>query len=154
MVFTSSRTDLRCERMALASAAESSRRSCRSRCSLMRDAASEMSNSEFSTTCHTRSRCLRTSVRSSSMASSRSRATPVHLLFHHAHQVPYVAPGENVLPNLVDHQLLEPLGVEARRLAGSPPLLYQVVTHVVGVLAALGLVGSQGLTPLTRPLRR
>ena len=48
MVSTSSKCALRSERIALASAAASSRRSFRSRCSLIRSAASDMSMSDVS----------------------------------------------------------------------------------------------------------
>ncbi len=67
MVFTSSKTDLRCARMALASAASSSRLPCLARCSLMRSEASAMSMSVVSMTCQMRPSFFFTSSSSDSM---------------------------------------------------------------------------------------
>ena len=75
MVSTSSRTALRSDRMARASAAASSRRSCRSRCSLIRSEASAISMSLFSMKCQTRPSFRFTSSSSASTVSSRLRCS-------------------------------------------------------------------------------
>ena len=75
MVSTSSRTFRRSARMALASAADSSKRSCRSRCSLMRSEASAISMSLFSMKCQTRASFRLTSSSSVSTVSSRLRCS-------------------------------------------------------------------------------
>ena len=70
---------------------------------------------------------------------------PVHLLVQQLHQVSDVGLGEDVLPDLVDDELLEALGVEPGGLAGSLAPLEEGVADVVGVLAALGLGSGHGL---------
>ena len=75
MVSTSSRTSLRSASIALASAAASSRRSCRSRCSLIRSEASAISMSLFSMKCQTRASFRLTSSSSASTVSNRLRCS-------------------------------------------------------------------------------
>ena len=79
MVFTSSRTFRRWAKTALACSAKYSRRSCRSRCSLMRSEASAITASDVSMKCQMRPSFRFTSSSSSSMVSSLlrcSRVTP------------------------------------------------------------------------------
>ncbi|MCY3507106.1 MAG: hypothetical protein OXH41_13185 [Chloroflexi bacterium] len=68
---------------------------------------------------------------------------PIHLLVDEPHEVSDVGLGEDVLADLVDDQPLEPLRVQARRLAGSTAPLQEGLADVVGVLAALRLRGSE-----------
>ena len=70
---------------------------------------------------------------------------PVHLLVHDFHQVSDVALCEDVLPDVGYDKALELLRVEPGGLACTPAFLEQGVTHVVGVLSALGLGCCEGL---------
>ena len=70
---------------------------------------------------------------------------PVHLLVQQLHQVSDVGLGEDVLPDLVNDEILEVPGVEPGGLAGALAALEQGVADVVGVLAALGLGCGHGL---------
>ena len=108
MVSTSSRSALRCERMALASAAKSSRRSWRSLCSLMRSEASVISTlSAVSMKCQMRPSFRFTSSSSSSMVSSFVRcswATPSicsSTTFTRARMLPSVRTLERILPTTI-----------------------------------------------------
>ncbi|MDE2837676.1 MAG: hypothetical protein OXL97_09255 [Chloroflexota bacterium] len=69
----------------------------------------------------------------------------VHLLVDHLDEVAHVGLGEDVLPDLVDDEALEVLGVESRRGAGTAAALEEGVADVVGVSPALGLGGGEGL---------
>ncbi len=70
----------------------------------------------------------------------------VHLLVHQLDQLPDVAIGENVLPNLADHHFLEPTGVQPGAVAGPAASLHQGLADVVGELAALGVLAGHGPT--------
>ncbi|MDE2885991.1 MAG: hypothetical protein OXO53_13010, partial [Chloroflexota bacterium] len=61
----------------------------------------------------------------------------VHLLVDHLDEVAHVGLGEDVLPDLVDDEALEVLGVESRRGAGAAAALEEGVADVVGVTPAL-----------------
>ena len=63
----------------------------------------------------------------------------VHLLVQQLYQVADVGLREDILPDLVDDEVLEVVGVEPGGLAGSAAALEEGVADVVGVLAALSL---------------
>ena len=69
----------------------------------------------------------------------------VHLLVQQPHQVAYVALGENILADVGDDDVLETLGIQPGRVAGSAALFEEGLADVVGVLAALGFGGGEGL---------
>ena len=69
----------------------------------------------------------------------------VHLLVDQLDQVADIAPGQHVLAELVDDQLLEPFGAQSGRLAGLGALLDLGLADVVAVLAALGFGRGQRL---------
>ena len=69
----------------------------------------------------------------------------VHLLIDQAHQVADVGLGKDVLANLIDDEPLEACRVEARGVTGAPSTFQERLADVVGVLAALGLLGAEGL---------
>ena len=69
----------------------------------------------------------------------------VHLLVHQLHQVPDVGFGEDVVADVGDDDVLEGLGVEPGGAAGVLAFFEQGLADVIGVLAALGLGGGEGL---------
>ncbi|MDE2682821.1 MAG: hypothetical protein OXI54_01560 [Chloroflexota bacterium] len=69
----------------------------------------------------------------------------VHLLVQQLHQVADVGLGEDVVPDVGDDNLLEGLGVEPGGLARTAALLEDGLADVVGVFAALGFGGGEGL---------
>ncbi len=70
----------------------------------------------------------------------------VHLLVHQLDQLPDVALGEDVLPNLANHHFLEPAGIQPGAVAGSAAPLHQGLADVVGELASLGVLAGHGPT--------
>ena len=70
----------------------------------------------------------------------------VHLLVHQLDKLPDVGLGEHVLPNLPDHHLLEPAGVQPGAVAGPAAPFHQGLADVVGELAAFGVLSGHGST--------
>ncbi len=68
----------------------------------------------------------------------------VHLLVHQSDQLPDVGLGEDVVPDAVNHHLLEPAGVQPGTVAGPAAPLHQRLADVVGELAALGVLAGHG----------
>ena len=68
----------------------------------------------------------------------------VHLLVHQLDQFPDVGLGEHVVPNLPDHHLLEPAGVQPGTVASPAAPFHQGLADVVGELAALGVLAGHG----------
>ena len=68
----------------------------------------------------------------------------VHLLVHQFDQFPDIGLGEHVLPNLPHHHLLEAPCVQPGTVAGPAAPLHQGLAHVVGELAALGVLAGHG----------
>ena len=161
MVLTSSRYALRWERIALASAAASSRRSFRSRCSLILSEASAMSMSDVSMAFQMRPSRRLTSSSSSSTVRSLLRcslAMPSISSSTALHQLGDAPLGEDVEANLVDDHLLEAAGVEPGGNAGVLAALHDRLADVIGELAALGVLAAESALPhalhLTKPLSR
>ncbi len=70
----------------------------------------------------------------------------VHLLVQQLHQFPDVGLGEDVVPDVGDDGVLEVPGVQPGGVAGPAALLEDGLADVVGVPAALGLGGGEGLS--------
>ena len=69
---------------------------------------------------------------------------PVHLLVHQPYQLPDIALGQDVLPNLPHHHPFEPPGVQSGGVAGPAASLHQRLADVVGKPTALGVLAGKG----------